>query len=245
MKIFKILATLLFVYLVLGWMGTLLDLQEASVVAASLDEWADAADVAVKAAEAYNDVIRDVIKEKPAAAIGPRPNIPFYTFLEIEALEASTWYSLVDLDDRTNFPHFNTNSAVLKQIRYSGVLSAATNWNVNFGVVIPIGDGGCLIDWIHSFHRVRSTQFETEWDLPEHGLSLLVNTTGDELWFAATKEYTVTAAITTTTALESPVTESNVITTYAGIGDIIMYVEEVESGGYFEHLSVGTAYNTE
>jgi len=60
----------------------------------------------------------------------------------------------------------------------------------------------------------------------------------------ATEEYTLTVAVTTTTALESPVTEAGVITTYAEVGDIIMYVEEVDAGGHID-LSVGVAYDTQ
>jgi len=170
------------------------------------------------------------------------PKVPYYAFLDVEDLEASSWYSLVDLDDRTNFPHYQINSAVLKQLHYTGVLSDATHWDLQFGVVCAISDNGADVEWFHTSHRVRATQFDEKWTLPEHGLNLVV--TSEKIQFVATEEYTLTVAVTTTTALESPVTEAGVITTYAEVGDIIMYVEEVDAGGHID-LSVGVAYDTQ
>lgn len=172
------------------------------------------------------------------------PRIPYFAYLEIADLEASTWYILVDLSDEENFPHVGTTVINLKQLNYTGVLSEATHWDMHFGVVGELGDSTTYVEWFHVAHRVRNTQFDEKWTLPEHGLNLALDSS-DELRFVATTEFTNTAAVTTTTALESPVTESGVVTTTAGDGDLILYVEEIESGGYFEHLSLGVAYDTE
>lgn len=190
----------------------------------------------------HTELAEDVVVVESQALAGPK--VPYYAFLDIEDLETSTWYSLVDLDNRTNFPHYRANSVVLKQLHYTGVLSDALHFDVRFGVVITMGDDASLIDWFHVSHRVRATQFDEKWTLPEHGLNLYVNTTNEDLGFVATKEYTTTVAVTTTTALESPVTESGVVTIYAEVGDIIMYVEEVDAGGHID-LSVGVAYDTQ
>lgn len=194
----------------------------------------------------FTSAILGVLQSADAspATIGPRPLVPYLAFLEVDDLTASTWYVLVDLDDNTNFPHFRTNTAVLKQLHYTGVLSDATHWDIKFGVVITMGDAASLVDWFHTSHRVRTTQFDEKWTLPEHGLNLYVNTTGEKLWFMASSEYTTTMAVTTTTALESPVTETDVVTTYAEVGDIIMYIEEIDAGGQMD-CSVGVSYGTE
>lgn len=179
-----------------------------------------------------------------AAVVGPR--VPYYSFLEIQDLDVSRWYVLVDLDDRANWPHAVTNTAVLKQINYTGVLSEADHWDLKFGVVITMGDDASLINWFHTSHRIRDTQFDTDLNLPEHGLNLMVNETDEDLWFVASKEYTTTVAITASTALTSPVMVAGVITTYAEVGDIILYVEEVEAAADPGiDLSVGVAYDTD
>lgn len=194
----------------------------------------------------FTSAILGILRSADAspAAIGPRPLVPHFAFLEVDDLTASTWYSLVDLSDVTNFPHIGTNSIVLKQLHYTGVLSAAGHIDLKFGVVITMGDEASLVKWFHTSHRVRTTQFDEKWTLPEHGLNLYVNETAEELRFVATTEYTTTVAITTTTALESPVTESDVITTYADVGDLILYIEEIDAGAHAD-FSVGTAYSTE
>lgn len=179
-----------------------------------------------------------------AAVVGPR--VPYYSFLEIQDLDVSRWYVLVDLDDRANWPHAVTNTAVLKQINYTGVLSEADHWDLKFGVVITMGDDASLINWFHTSHRIRDTQFDIDLSLPEHGLNLMVNETDEDLWFVASKEYTTTVAITASTALTSPVMVAGVITTYAEVGDIILYVEEVEAAADPGiDLSVGVAYDTD
>ncbi len=189
-------------------------------------------------------VLFGCMQEAEAGIVGPR--VPFYTFLEVCDLTADGWYSLVDLDDNANFPHFLTNNIVLKQLHYTGVLSETGHWDLRFGVVITVEDTGSGIEWFHTSHRVRNTQFDTGITLPEHGLNLYVNETTEKLGFVATTEYTSTAAITTTTALESPVTETDVITTYVEVGDIIMFVEEAAgTGDPGIDLSIGVAYDTD
>jgi len=170
-------------------------------------------------------------------------NVPYYTFLDVTDLEEDTWYVLVDLDDVTNFSHKATNAINLKQLCYTGVLSNATRWDVQFGVVGEITGTSAFVEWIHVMHRTKATQFDEKWTLPEHGLDLSFAAV-DDMRFVASKEYTYTTGLTTTLAIESPVTASNVVTTYAEAGDLVMFVQEVDTGGYIEGLSIGTCYNT-
>lgn len=189
------------------------------------------------------ELAEDVVVVETQATSG-RQKVPYYAFLEVDDLTASTWYSLVDLSDATNFPHFRTSEIILKQLHYTGVLSDVTHMDLKFGVVITIGDEASLIRWFHTSHRLRATQFDEKWTLPEHGLNLYADETAEELRFVATTEYTTTVAITTTTALESPVTEADVVTTTADVGDLILYIEEIDAGAHAD-FSIGTAYNTE
>jgi len=183
-----------------------------------------------------------VIAAVPPAQYGAK--VPYHTFLEIEDLQASTWYVLVDLSDATNFPHARTNSINLKQVDYTGVLSDTTEWDVHLGVVGEVTTSTAHIRWIRIDHHVRNDQIETMWVLPEHGLNLTLKVT-DTLMFVASVAYTDTAAVTTTTVLESPVTESGVVTTVAAAGDLVLFIEEVEAGGTIEHLSTGVSYDTQ
>lgn len=190
-------------------------------------------------------------EDEPVITMGPittqaiaGPKVPYYAFLETKDIVTPTWYLLVDLSDATNYPHVGTTSINLKQIQHSGVLSNATHWDIKFGVVITVGTTNSLIKWIHTDHRVRTTQYHWNWDLPEHGLDLSIKNE-EELRFVASVETTNTAFITTSTAISSPVEAAGAVTTTAGIGDLIMYVEEVGPSGHISHTSVGISYNTQ
>lgn len=180
-----------------------------------------------------------------AQAIGQRPLVPYLVYLETEDLEADEWCVLVDLSDYGNFPHARTNVINLKQIQHGGVLSETTHWDIRFGVVITVGTTLSQVEWFHTDHRLRTTQWHWVWDLPEHGLSLEINGAGDALQNVASVEYTVTNAITTSTNMCSPVKVADSVTTTIGIGDLIVYFEETEASGYLDHSTINVAYNTE
>lgn len=173
-----------------------------------------------------------------------RPLAPYYAHLDVTDVDASTWYVLVDLSDSTNFPHYGTNNIVLKQLCYTGVLSEAGHFDARFGVVSSVGITESDVEFFHTKHMIEAVQFDEKWTLPEHGLNLYVSS-DDTIYFVASREITTTGGITTTLALESPVTESDVVTTYAGIGDIVMYLEEVDVADNAIDISVGVAYDTE
>lgn len=184
----------------------------------------------------------DRAQDVPIAAqsIGERPLVPFEAFVSVSDLEASKWYILVDISDNTNYPHARTNSINLKQLSHTGVLSNTTHWDVKFGVAGTVLTTGVYIEWIHIGHRVRNTQYHWDWALPEHGLNLAVKSDGT-LWNVASAAVTTTALITSSTVLSTAGTYSNTV----GVGDLVLFVEEVESGGYFDHLSAGALYGTE
>jgi len=178
----------------------------------------------------------------PVMQVGPK--VPYLSFLTVSDLEVDKWYVLIDLDDAANSPHARTGSINLKQIVQAGVLSEATHWDIQFGVVGTVSTSTTHIEWIHRDHRVRSTQWHTNWFLPEHGINLTVRDDGT-LMFVATASYTDTVFITSSTSLSSTISSGGVVTTTPEVGDLIMFVEEIETGGYLTHLSVGVLYNTQ
>lgn len=178
------------------------------------------------------------------AAIGPRPLAPCLSHISMEDQDETGWFLLVDVSDNKNYPHYSTNVIILKEIAYTGLLTAATHWDVSFGIIGEVGDSNTYVEFFYTTCRNKIAQFDEKWVVPEHGLSMRV-LSDDTLQFVASMEYTSTTAITTTTIMSSPVTLSDVISPVAGIGDLVMLVHEREAGGYLEHLSVGIFYGTE
>lgn len=181
---------------------------------------------------------------KAAPQVAVRPLAPYFAHLDVVGVAADTWYILVDLSDSTNFPHYRTNNIVLKQLGYTGVLSEATQFDVRFGVVGSVDNTETYVEFFHTMHGLRTTQFDERWTLPEHGLNLYVSS-DDTAYFVATREITTTVAVTTTTVLDSPVYESGVVTPTVGVGDIVMYLKEVVVADNAIDISVGVAYDTE
>jgi hypothetical protein len=173
-------------------------------------------------------------------SIGNRPLVPCEAFVEVNELDTDKWYILIDISDNANYPHARTGSINLKQLSHTGVLSETTHWDIKFGVVGSVNITETYVEWIHIDHRVRTTQFHWDWTLPEHGLNLAVKSDGT-LWNVATVAVTTATGITTTT----PISTAGIYSNNVGIGDLIMFVEEIDPGGFIKHLSVGALYGTE
>lgn len=173
--------------------------------------------------------------------IGKRPLTPYLTSYFAE-VDDDAWAILIDLDDRANWPHVLTNKIILKQVQIGGDLSDVAHWHNCIGVVTDIATDGVDIEWIYSSVRVRANQFDFDWTLPEHGLSLSV--VGDTLDRVLTSELTTTVAITSGTNLPSPLGAADVVTVTAEVGDLILFTQETITGSTL-HLFVETSYDTE
>lgn len=174
-------------------------------------------------------------------AIGRRPLVPYGTEYFGEITE-DTWAILVDLDDNANWPHVLENKIILKRLQLGGDLSDAAHWHTKIGVVTAIATTGLDIEWVHSGVRIKATQFNYNWDLPEHGLSLAV--VGSTLDRVLTNEITTTVAVTSETHLPSPLGTAAAVTVTAEVGDLILYTQEIITGATL-HLYVHTSYDTE
>jgi len=171
-----------------------------------------------------------------AQAVGLRPLSPYLTHLYTE-VTTDTWYVLVDLSDTTNYPHIHTNSIILKSLHYAGDMASATHWDWNVGVVTAIATNTTNIEWVTGGVRTKAAQFDERWQLPEHGLNLLVS--GGVLPFVGTI-VSDTTMITSGTVLSG----SAYITTTLAVGDLILYLDE-ELGNVEFHFTCDTAYDTE
>jgi len=177
--------------------------------------------------------------EFPIQALGPRPHVPYQTHLYTEVI-TDTWYILVDLSDTTNYPHAQTNSVILKEQHLAGDLSAAVHWQIQIGVVTELDATDGTIEFFHSAARVRSGQFFQAWDMPEHGLNLLI--ASDAPQFFITTEMTTSVAITSTAMISSALPAS--AGGYPAVGDVVLFLDADDEHSTL-HLSVDTLYDTE
>ena len=169
-------------------------------------------------------------------ALGPRPHVPYLTHLYTE-VDTDTWFILIDLSDKTNYPHANINGIILKSLQYAGDLSAAKRWDWDVGIVTAIAADTTNIEWVTSGTHIEASQFDSRWWLPEHGLNLGV--VGGVLPFVGTI-VSETNAITSSTTLSG----SAYITAVVAVGDLVLYLDEVENDATL-YFTMDTAYDTE
>lgn len=170
-------------------------------------------------------------------AVGNRPLVPCMAFLETEETD-DAWFILVDLNDRINYPHALENRIILKSLRVSGNLSDAIEWNMTVGIVTAVTTATTDIEWVWGANLQRAMFFDERWQLPEHGLSLLV--TGGSLENVATFETASTAVITSGTEISTTVG----VTGTVEVGDLIMFTDAVTTTSTL-NLDVNVGYATE
>lgn len=170
-------------------------------------------------------------------AVSNRPLTPYMAYYYAENA-ADTWVILVDLSDRTNYPHVHTNKVILKSLHYAGDLGAAKRWHWNVGVVTAVTTVTTDIEWITGGERTTATEFDERWELPEHGLSLMV--VGGTLDRVATFETVSTAVVTSSTEISTTVG----VTGTVGVGDLILFMDEITNTTEL-HFGITTGYDTE
>lgn len=171
-----------------------------------------------------------------AQAIGPRPLTPYMSHYYTQTATGD-WAILIDLSDRTNYPHIHTNSIVLKGLRVNGAVANDMEWRVEIGVVTIVDTSGITVEHIALLPLVDASTFGGEWPISEHGINLLVS--GDSLPRVATNSVTGTALVTSTVMIEG--VEG---ATMPEVGDLILYSREI-SGTDTMRLSISTLYDTE
>ena len=177
----------------------------------------------------------DIVVE--TQALSNRPLTPYMAYFH-DYTTADKWVILVDLSDRTNYPHIHTNKIILKSLRYGGDLNSAKLWHIQMGVVTAVTTATTNIEWIWCSSRAKATAFDQRWELPEHGLSLMV--VGGTLNRVATIETLSTAVITSSTEISTTVG----VTGTVEVGDLILFTDEISDTAIL-HLGMNVSYDTE
>lgn len=178
------------------------------------------------------------IEAEPRGIVGPR--VPYETHYYAAATE-DHWAQLVDLSDNPGYPHANTNSIILKYLRYDATTGSADEWHWRVGVVVgapTVTDTNII--WITGGNRTRSMFWGEQWAQPEHGLNLLVDD-DETLMFVLSNELTTTKYITSGTVLPSPVA---CLTGTVGVGDLLLFLDEI-TGTATLRFTVDTSYDTD
>jgi len=166
--------------------------------------------------------------------------------LGAEAVAASTPYVLVDLSDTTNFPHSNTQEVHLLGLILSAEKATDGVFDVWVGVVTENDATDGSVTWVHVFHLESvvnptdstdrfhgSVDFTLGGRNPE-GANLAV-VSGALTRFASNLTQADSANWQNDTNRASPVGS----TTKPGVGDVVVWVEEVSDGGTLDFCLTG------
>ena len=158
--------------------------------------------------------------------------------LGLEAIAASTPYVLVDLSDTTNFPHSETNFLNLLSL----ILNAETHgdgiFDIWVGVISELDATNGTAEWVHVFHvENRDNATDDTGRLAQQvdfclgganpdGLKCSV-VSGAMVYFVGNQSQAGHVNWQNDTNLTSPVGAA----TKPGVGDLVVWVEEVTNGG--------------
>lgn len=166
-----------------------------------------------------------------------RPNI-WPVNLGVQAVAASTPYVLVDLDDVTNFPHADANWLNLLALQLNTEKASDGAFDIWVGVITENDGTDGTAQWIHVFHieaignPVDSTdRFVDCVDFTNGGATpdgiICKVTSGAMPYFAGNQVDADNVNWQNDTNRTSPVGA----TTKPGVGDIVVWVEEVSGTG--------------
>lgn len=178
------------------------------------------------------------------------PRRTFWANLGVEGVAASTPYVLVDLSDTTNFRHDRSSEIWLLALDINAEKATTGIFDVWVGVVVENDATNGTAKWVHVWHLeangnptdatdrfAQSVPFT--WAGPE-GLDLSVDTDNDQLrYFVGNQEQAGHTNWQNDTNRVSPVGS----TTNPGVGDLVVWVEEVTNGGTID-FSITATYKT-
>lgn len=174
----------------------------------------------------------------------------FAVNLGAEDVAASTAYVLVDLSDSTNFPHSNTAWINLLGLIFNSEGASDGIFDVWVGVLTENDTTDGSATWVHVFHL--ESQFNATDDTNRYadeidftlggsnpdGLNLKI-VSGALVYFAGNQTQANNVNWDSDANLASPVGT----TTNPGVGDVVVYVEEVTDTGTLD-FSVTAIYET-
>jgi hypothetical protein len=167
-----------------------------------------------------------------------RPRPAFAVTLGKEAVAASTPYVLVDLDDVTNFPHNRVAELHLLGLILSVEKASDGVYDIWVGVVTENDATDGSVTWVHCFHLESvlnptdsTDRFHAQVDFTlggavDEGVNLNV-TSGALTKFASNLTQANHVNWQNDVNRDSPVGS----TTKPGVGDLVMWVEEVGGAG--------------
>lgn len=167
----------------------------------------------------------------------------YFVSLGAEAVADSTPYVLVDLSDTTNFPHENSNALHLAGLVLNTEKASDGIFDIWVGVVTENDATDGTAEWVHVFHLQASgnptdstDRFGQTIDFTlgghnEEGINLLVSG-GATPHLATNQSQAANSNWQNDTNRASPVGA----TTKPGVGDLVVWVEEVTTGGTLDFV---------
>jgi len=167
---------------------------------------------------------------------------PFTAVLSADAVAASTMYQLIDLSDAANYPHTATGQIVLKRLRLNCEKDTVGIFRVKVGIVIENDGTDGSATWLHTFHLEANgnpTDGTDRFASPERTFDLDCEVSGGALVnYVSNDALAASALLKNDVARTSPVGTAN-----PGVGDLMVYVEEITNGGTID-FTVSADYDT-
>lgn len=177
-------------------------------------------------------------------------NAKYLSSLGVEAVAASTPYVLVDLSDATNFPHEDTTGIHLHGLSINTEKASDGVYDIWLGVVTENDATNGTADWVHVFHleavgnATDSTdRFAQSLDFSlggfnDLGIDLTIRG-GAGIGFVTNQQQAGHVNWQSDTNRTSPVGA----TTKPGVGDLVVWVEEVSGTGTID-FAISVIYET-
>ncbi len=178
----------------------------------------------------------------------------FDAVLGAEGIDASTAYVLVDLSDATNYPHTKTGEVHLLGLTVDSETHSDGIFDIWIGVITEVDATNGTADWIHVFHLenvVDATddvgRFAQQLDFTlggskPNGLNCVI-VSGAMTRIVTNQQQAGHVNWQTDTGLASPVGAAAGATGKPGVGDLVVWVEEVTNGGTID-FSLKASYET-
>jgi hypothetical protein len=177
---------------------------------------------------------------------------PFLAVLYVNDVADSTPYVLVDLDDVTNYRHTLTNSIVLQSLSLHAEKDTQGEFDIWVGVITEVDETNGTAKWIHCFHleaigNVTDGTDRFAQKLIFQNIDLAVNsdTPGSEYLenIVTNIEQAGHTNWQTDVGLASPVGGAGGATGKPGVGDLVIWVEEIGGSGIID-FTLSAEYNT-
>ena len=171
----------------------------------------------------------------------------FTAVLGAEAVAASTAYVLVDLSDTTNYPHTKTGEIHLLGLDVNIETQSDGIYDMWIGVITEVDATNGTADWVHVFHEESTNNPTDSTDRFNDQLDFTLGGSNDEGINLNITGGAMTRIVTnlqqaghvnwqTDTGLASPVGAAAGATGKPGVGDLVVWVEEVSGTGTIDFM---------